>query len=502
MKKLKFLLCSVAAIVGLISCNKHESYSVAFPQTGFYFKWGGSAQTVSYSTNNISSVEVTSVSEGWTCVVNNSARTVTITPPEDPADDEKRESMRTGTANISAVSDKGDTAKYVLTFHILDNAEVNLNANGEYANCYVATTPYALYTFDAKAAGSGMKRIDTADVELLWQSKAGLIQHLHMNDDGTVSFFIDRMSDDDGYVMEDGKYVIPNGNAVIAALDSSGAVIWSWHIWSIRESADPRSAYDTYANGKSYMNKNLGAFGNSNGATDDTDAIHDSYGLYYQWGRKDPFVRPYSYDCANNYDERIYGSTGSTIYVRFEETNAAVGTVEYAVANPLTFITNSACVADGGDGVGDWLNTPDGSLWRDGAKSDYDPCPAGWRVPSKTDFDVLSLSPEEDSKDIDTARKQFGWRLSDGQSEYFYTGAGYRSYYDGVIANMNHKDGIYPSVPEPWEGYYWTAGQSGDGKQSVCMYFDLTTTRTVNKFHLNYPSKRANAMQIRCVKMQ
>lgn len=501
MKKLKLLSCLVVAIFGLISCNKNESYRVTFPKTGFYFKWGGSAQTVSYSKHNITAVEVTSVSEGWTCVVNAAANTVTITPPEDPNDDEKRESMRTGTANISAVSEKGNSAKYVLTFHILDNAEVNLNENGEYANCYVVSTPYALYTFDAKVAGSGSKRIDTASVELLWQSRSGMIQHLSLNDDGKAAFFIDRLSDDDGYVMEDGKYVIQHGNAVIASRNSAGEIIWSWHIWSIRESENPLAVYDTYSNGKSYMNKNLGAFGNSNGKTDDTDDILASYGLYYQWGRKDPFVRPYYYDCANNYDERIYGSSGSAVYVRFEETGVATGTVEYAVANPMTFITNAACVTDDGDGVGDWLNTPDNSLWSDTAKSDYDPCPFGWRVPSKADFDVLSLSAEEDAKDLDTARKQFGWSLSDGQNNYFYTGAGYRSYYNGVITNMNHKDGVYPSVPEPWEGYYWTTGRSDDGKQSTCMYFDLTTTRTVNKFSLNYPSKRANAMQIRCVKM-
>lgn len=502
MKKLKFLLCTLVAIVGLMSCNKNESYSVTFPQTAFYFKWGGAAQTVAYSTHNISSIEVKSVTEGWTCVIDKAAGTVTVTPPEDPADDKKREDMRTGTAKLTAASDKGSNANYVLTFHIIDNAEVNLNENNRYANCYVVSTPYALYTFDAKIAGGGTKRIDTASVELLWQSRSGLIQHLNFNgEDGTVSFFIDRMTDEDGYVKEDGKFVVPNGNAVIAARNAAGDIIWSWHIWAIRESENPTLVYDTYANGKSYMNKNLGAFGNSNGATDDTDAIHDSYGLYYQWGRKDPFLRPYFYNCANNYDERVYGSAGGATYVHFEETSATVGTVEYTIANPMTFITNAACVTDNGDGVGDWMNKPDINLWNDVLKSDYDPCPAGWRVPTKADFEILSLSVDEDSKDLDVARKQYGWSLSDGQNKYFYTGAGYRSYYNGVITNMNHKDGVYPSVPEPWEGYYWTSGKSGDGKQSLCMYFDLTTTRTVNKFNLNYPSKRSNAMQIRCVKM-
>ena len=66
---------------------------------------------------------------------------------------------------------------------------------------------------------------------------------------------------------------------------------------------------------------------------------------------------------------------------------------------------------------------------------------------------------------------------------------------------MNYKEGVYPAQPQPWEGYYWTTGVTANNKQSKCMYFDLTTTRTINKFNLNYPSKRANAMQVRCVKI-
>ena len=67
---------------------------------------------------------------------------------------------------------------------------------------------------------------------------------------------------------------------------------------------------------------------------------------------------------------------------------------------------------------------------------------------------------------------------------------------------FEYKDCVYPSQPEPWEGHYWTTGTTADGKQSTSMYFDLTTTRTINKFVLNNPSKRANAMQVRCVKVK
>ena len=53
------------------------------------------------------------------------------------------------------------------------------------------------------------------------------------------------------------------------------------------------------------------------------------------------------------------------------------GTIEYITKNPMHFITNAACVEDGGDGVGDWLVAADNSLWNENSKSIYDPCPHG-----------------------------------------------------------------------------------------------------------------------------
>ena len=295
--------------------------------------------------------------------------------------------------------------------------------------------------------------------------------------------------------------VIYEANAVVAVVDGSDNILWSWHLWFSKEANNPLKDTSTYSNGVTFMNRNLGAFANSNGSTDQK-LILGSYGLYYQWGRKDPFLRPFYYNCANNEEEMAYTGASNAIETEFAECSAETGTVEYTIAHPMTFITNAASVdAENGDGIGDWMYSPNSSLWSDTTKSAYDPCPYGWRVASGSDFDCLKLTAEEDQMPLSSARERFGWNLSDGTNSYFYTGAGLRSYYDGHIHNMNHKDGVYPSQPEPWEGYYWTTGVTTDNKQSKCMYFDLTTTRTINKFNLNYPSKRANAMQVRCVKI-
>jgi len=49
-------------------------------------------------------------------------------------------------------------------------------------------------------------------------------------------------------------------------------------------------------------------------------------------------------------------------------------TVDYAIAHPDVFITTTKS-------SGDWLASPDNTLWAP-VKTEYDPCPAGWKVPA------------------------------------------------------------------------------------------------------------------------
>lgn len=500
MKNLKFLLIAAFAALAMGACDKDDSHSVSFEKLAYYFKWGGEPQVAEYTSVNVASIVVKSVSDGWACEVDHAARTVKITPPKDPVDEAQRDKLRNGSATLNVIAENGEASKYTFNFYIVGDKSVHLNPNGEYANSYVVNEPTTLYSLDVSANGAGEPLSGVEDVKMLWQSNASLLQHVDYDAEShSVSFFVDCKKDDDGKaIVENGGHVLVEGNAVIAAYNGSDEIVWSWHIWVVAK--DVLGEYDTYANGRKFMQVNLGAFGNSNGATE-SEQILASYGLYYQWGRKDPFMRPKTYNCAGGDDEAAYGVSGSSVYVSTVETDEKTGTVEYATANPATMIINPACVGEEGDGVGDWLNVRNSNLWSNTSKSASDPCPYGWRVPAKSDFDVLSLSAAEDATDLAEARKRFGWSLTDGVNSYFYLGGGFRSYFDGVIVNMNYKTDVYPSTPEPWEGYYWTAGTTADGKYSTCMYFDLTTTRTINKFNLNHPSRRANAMQVRCVKI-
>jgi hypothetical protein len=96
------------------------------------------------------------------------------------------------------------------------------------------------------------------------------------------------------------------------------------------------------------MSRNLGALEDASAS-----AGADSYGLLYQWGRKDPFP------CESPSDKKS-------------------GTMSLAesIANPTTFAVNS----------GTWMSSVDKSVWGDKAtKTIYDPCPPGYKVPMRED---------------------------------------------------------------------------------------------------------------------
>ena len=106
-----------------------------------------------------------------------------------------------------------------------------------------------------------------------------------------------------------------------------------------------------------------------------------SRGLYYQWGRKDPF--PYDL-AAFDYGE---GFAFGTYYGE----DSSTATVTWAAAHPATLLGRAADPSDPAQRLSSWLGQPAPNLWGNastggrpttaGAKSIYDPCPPGWRVP-------------------------------------------------------------------------------------------------------------------------
>jgi uncharacterized protein (TIGR02145 family) len=142
-------------------------------------------------------------------------------------------------------------------------------------------------------------------------------------------------------------------------------------------------------------------------------------------------------------------------------------------------------------------NGHDNTLWSTTAKTENDPCPAGWRVPDASVYANLTIATTYDQMAWETLQPQYGIMLTDTETaaEFFFTAQGRRNYLDCRLDIINDDE----VCPIPWSGYYWTA--TTDGGDASAMFFDLnTTTRTWNGFDAKRAMHRANALPVRCVK--
>ena len=220
------------------------------------------------------------------------------------------------------------------------------------ANSYIISVA-GDYKFKAVKGNSGESVGTVSSVETLWES---------VGTDVTPSIgdLIRNVSYSDGYIRFSTPPTFKEGNAVIAAKDASGTILWSWHIWI----TDQPQEQVYYNNAGTMMDRNLGA-------TSATPGDVGSLGLLYQWGRKDPFL-----GSASIHSSVVAKSTGS--WQTSEYSNLSAGTVGYVVSHPMTFVKGRS------DSGNDWHYAfRDNTLWTTSpnAKSIYDPCPIGWRVP-------------------------------------------------------------------------------------------------------------------------
>ena len=167
----------------------------------------------------------------------------------------------------------------------------------------------------------------------------------------------------DGYVYFSTGDVYKEGNALVAIKDGSGNILCSWHIW-LHNNAE---TYLTGANSVQMMDRDLGAL-----STNVNSPL--SYGLYYQWGRKDPFVGPSS------------GTIIAAVSGSAKSIEVGAVSVATAVLHPANYYVavNSAGRWTNGD---HWCSADSKmSLWSDSGKTIFDPCPPGWRLPSLSEI--------------------------------------------------------------------------------------------------------------------
>lgn len=227
------------------------------------------------------------------------------------------------------------------------------------ANCYIVDGSVAgnankVFTFKAYKGNSTTGVGTVAKAELLWETwnNAGTVTENSVI--AAVDF--EKKAENDYYTM---VFKMPAtlhaGNALIAAKDAGDNILWSWHIW-VPATTITQSTYGGIYGAKEIMDRNVGALV----ATVAEESAVDvrSYGMYYQWGRKDPFLAPAT------------TKNGSMTYT------AARMSVEESIQNPTAYIKT------GSDDVKDWNTASSTALWGT-SKTEYDPCPPGYVVPTR-----------------------------------------------------------------------------------------------------------------------
>ena len=311
-----------------------------------------------------------------------------------------------------------------------ESEAVNLSLDGT-ANCYIVSESGS-YSF-IPTKGNSMKSVgNIVAVETLWESFGTDVSP-------NIGELVNNVKYADGVVRFEVPSTFKEGNAVIAATDALGNILWSWHIWLTDR---PREQV-YYNNAGIMMDRNIGA----------TSAIIGevyALGLLYQWGRKDPFLGSSSVSSSSLAKSTI--SWPSTV-----SSDAINGTIEYAIANPTTFIARNHINQD-------WLYTgsssTDTTRWTtsETTKSIYDPCPPGWRIPDGGDTGVWSkaLGSFESFYNPTNFSSVFG-----SASVIWYPITGYRFSLDGRLSNVGSFGNYYSASPAS-KGVYMLSFTNGD----------------------------------------
>lgn len=232
---------------------------------------------------------------------------------------------------------------------------IDLSSTGT-ANSYIVSEA-GNYSFKA-VKGNTTTTVGEVDyVDVQWESY-GTDERPETGD------LVDEVSYSDGniyFTASDKK-----GNALIAALDEDGNILWSWHIWMTDTPED--QIYNN--NAGTVMDRNLGA-------TSAVPGNVGSLGLLYQWGRKDPFLGSSSIFPNGT----IAASTAQWPEPAFAYNQE--GTIEYATTHPTLFLKVPSLRFMNWDWYYTGSLSSDETRWMpgDNGKTMYDPCPAGYRVP-------------------------------------------------------------------------------------------------------------------------
>lgn len=248
------------------------------------------------------------------------------------------------------------------------------------ANCYIVSSA-GDYKFKAVKGNSSTVVGTVASVAILWETWNNA-ETVTANSVIAAADY-DLQSGGDPYVVFKTPATLHVGNALIAAKDALGNILWSWHIWV--PATYPTSATYGIHDTKEMMDRNLGALD----IPSKDAAVPANAGFFYQWGRKDPLRTISAFDT---------GALATTYPANVWTTSSTQLTTENMEASPCVFVTGNT----------DWLSTRENTLW-DETKQIHDPCPVGYKVPKygfTSFFDYFTIANYE------------GWSFNDANYNF------------------------------------------------------------------------------------
>ena len=270
--------------------------------------------------------------------------------------------------------------------------------------------------------------ITVTQAELLWQDAQGLITAVGI--------------DGDYLTLTVGKNAAAQeGNAVVAAKDGEGNIVWSWHIWVTKQTfaAADLTTVATGSHNYTVTPVNLGWVSTSADGK-------QGYNTYYQWGRKDAFKGTGAPADANVYNISNATVTGLT-YV--QDNNNTI-TIADNIKNPTTFyqVTHKPSNTTYYN-MWDAQQTGSGNITTATKKTVYDPSPAGFCVPTDNLYYYFGNGNNRSMSTWDSTNKGATWNLGITGNALFFPASGFR---------VNSSGGLN------WvgsQGYYWSATVGG-----------------------------------------
>ena len=189
------------------------------------------------------------------------------------------------------------------------------------------------------------------------------------------------------------------------------------------------------------------------------------YGKLYQWGRK------YGHRYTTSYDESVPEIVEGPISAADGQKEEYSNTFFISILEEYNY---------------DWCSPQDDKLWNSGTdsepvKTEYDPCPEGWRVPTYSE--LWALRKNHSSWTINPEGQKGYWfsgsvTYSSSVPQIFFPAGGFLGCGDGVGHYRNS------------DGYYWSSAPYGTNAGTLYFFTDGVDM---------YGHGRANGQYVRCV---